>query len=182
MALPGWLATTVQVPRPSAVSVLPATVQTPGVDDRKATGKAEVADATSAAGAPPSVWLPGAMKWMVCAAGRTANDVATGVAAAYTLSPGCTASIVHWPAASSATATPLTLQTVGVADAKTTARPEVEVAASGAAAVPKTCSPGRLKWMLCGTAPASGSAPPPQAPSSSSAARPKTRAKNGLAA
>ena len=80
--LPAWVAVTVQVPRASSASAVPLTVQTAGVLDSNATAKLEVAVATSAPGAVPSVWLPGERKVMVCGAGVTEKLTVTGMAAA----------------------------------------------------------------------------------------------------
>lgn len=85
LALPGWVATTVQVPAATSVSVVPLVVQTPGVDDERLTGKPELAVATNAPGALPSVWVPGELNWIVCAeSGCAATEklTTTGVAAA----------------------------------------------------------------------------------------------------
>lgn len=53
--LPTWLASTLQVPAATSVSVLPLAVQTPGLVDAKLTARPELALATSASGAPPKV-------------------------------------------------------------------------------------------------------------------------------
>lgn len=82
MLLPGWLASMVQVPAPNSVSVVPLTVQTLAVADVNDTARPEVAVAIRAAGAVPSVWLPGEMKEMVCAPAATVKEFDTGVAAA----------------------------------------------------------------------------------------------------
>lgn len=55
LALPAWLADTVQEPAATRVSVVPLTVQTPGVVDARVTGKPELAVATRAAGVLPKV-------------------------------------------------------------------------------------------------------------------------------
>ena len=65
--LPAWLASTMHVPTATRVSVLPLTVQVLGVVDAKLTTRLELAVATNANGAVPSVWLPGPAKLMVCA-------------------------------------------------------------------------------------------------------------------
>ena len=64
---PAWLAVAEQVPALSSVSVLPLTVQTAGVMEAKLTARPEVAVAANGAAAVPRVWLPGAVKLMVCA-------------------------------------------------------------------------------------------------------------------
>ena len=67
MLLPAWLALIVQLPAVSSVRVVPLVVQTPVVVDTNDTVRPEEAVATSAAGAVPSVWLPGETKVMLCA-------------------------------------------------------------------------------------------------------------------
>ena len=71
-----------QDPTAIKVTVLPDTVQTPGVLELKLTGKPEVAEALIVNGAEPIVWLANVTKLMVCAdsvAGttviETGNDV-----------------------------------------------------------------------------------------------------------
>lgn len=65
------------------LNVVPLTVQMAGVVEANDTTKPEEAVATSAAGATPISWLPGAVKLMVCAANcaATVKVWATGVAA-----------------------------------------------------------------------------------------------------
>ena len=79
---PAWLALMLQVPTATSVSVLPLTVQTLGVVDAKLTAKPELAVATSAGGVVPSVWLPGEVKLMLCAAAPTLKLRVTAVAGA----------------------------------------------------------------------------------------------------
>ena len=76
MALPGWLATTVQVPAVSSVSVVPLAVQKLGVVEAKDTTRPDDEVATKAAGATPMTWLPGVVNVMVCACscGATRKD------------------------------------------------------------------------------------------------------------
>ena len=83
LVLPAWLAATVQVPKVTRLKVLPLTVQTAGVVEANDTTRPEDAVATRAAGATPIIWLPGAVKLMVCAANCTATEKVwtTGVAA-----------------------------------------------------------------------------------------------------
>ena len=73
VALPAWLAVTVQVPTPSSVALLLATVQTAGVDDTRATARPELALATSATGVGLKVWFAGAVKVSVCGAGAAGS-------------------------------------------------------------------------------------------------------------
>ena len=53
--------------------MLPLTVQMPGVVDANDTTSPDVEVAASAAGAVPSVWLPGELKVMVCASSAAAT-------------------------------------------------------------------------------------------------------------
>lgn len=152
MALPGWRASIVQVPKVSSVSVVPLTVHTAGVVDVKDTTRPEVAVATSAGAGVPSVWLAGPTKLMVCAAADTAKLRDTGVAAAKPALPGWLASTVQVPAATSASVVPLTVHTAGVVELKTTTRPEVELAVRADGADPSVCAPGELKVMTCAAA------------------------------
>lgn len=82
VALPTWLAATVQVPKVTSDSVVPLTVQTFSVVDTKDTASPEVEVATNGAGATPMTWLPGEVKLMVCAvnATATAKECETAVA------------------------------------------------------------------------------------------------------
>ena len=73
--MPAWLAVTVHVPTATSTSVLPLTVQTPGVAEANDTARPDVALATSAAGAVPRVWLPGEAKLIVCAVSGAAATV-----------------------------------------------------------------------------------------------------------
>ena len=87
MPLPAWLASTVQAPGATKVSVVPLTVQTLAVVEAKETGKPELAVAESAGGALPTVGLLGAanVTVMVCAnkgAGATVTVFDTAAAAA----------------------------------------------------------------------------------------------------
>ena len=66
LASPAWLASMMQVPAATSVSVLPLTVQVLGVVEAKDTGRPDVAVATSEGGGEPSVWLPGPAKLMDC--------------------------------------------------------------------------------------------------------------------
>jgi hypothetical protein len=71
----------VQVPEVSIVAVVPETVQTDEVIEAKPTVRLEVDEAESGRGVP-TVWVPGLLKVMVCAAALTVKLCETGVAAA----------------------------------------------------------------------------------------------------
>ena len=82
MLLPAWLAPMAHVPAPTSVSAVPLTLHTLGVVDSNVTARPEVAVAIRAAGAVPSVWLPGEMKEMVWVPAATVKEFETGAAAA----------------------------------------------------------------------------------------------------
>lgn len=152
VALPGWLALTVQVPAATRVSVVPLTVHTELVVDVKTTARPEVEVATRAGGADPSVCEPGELKVMVCDAAETVKVLVTAVAAAKPALPGWVAVMLQLPAANSVSVLPLTVQTTGVVDVNDTARPEVALATSAGGAVPRVWLLGELKLMLCAAA------------------------------
>ena len=153
---PAWLAVMLQLPAVTNVSVVLLTVQTPVVVEVKVTGRPDEADATSAAGDVPMVWLPGSVKLMVWLPGATVNVRATGVAAAVVLLPGWLAVMVQLPADTSVSVVPDTVHTPSVDDAKLTVRPELAVATSADGATPKVWLPGEVKLMVCD---ASGAVP-----------------------
>jgi hypothetical protein len=149
LALPAWLALTEQLPAPTRVSVEPLVLQTSGVVDANETTRPDVDVATRAAGAVPSVWLPGDGKLMVCTPGATVNVRETVVAAAKLLLPAWTASTVQVPAPISVNALPLTVHTLVVVETNDTVRPELAVATRAGAAAPKLRFPGVAKVMVC---------------------------------
>ena len=77
------------------------------------------------------------------------NEFVTGVAAANPALPAWLAVILHVPAATSVTVLPLTVQMLAVFDVKLTARPELALATSAGAAVPRVWLPGAAKLMAC---------------------------------
>ena len=72
----------------------------------------------------------------------------TAAAAATVLLPAWLASTMQVPAATKVSALPLTVQVLGVVEAKLTAKPELAVATSGAGAVPSVWFPGDVKVMV----------------------------------
>ena len=152
LLLPGWLAVTVQAPIATSDKAVPLTVQTPVVDDTRVTAKPDVAVATRAGGAVPSVWLPGDAKVIDCGAATTAKVFNTVAAAAKVLLPAWSAVTVQVPAACRFKVVPTTVHTAGVVDTSVTGKAEVEVADSAAGAVPSVWLPGELKLMVCGAA------------------------------
>ena len=150
--LPAWLATTVQVPALTRLSVVPLTVQTTGVVDAKPTVNPELALADKAGGAMPSTWPPGAVKLMVCVvrgAAATLKLRVTGVAALKLALPAWLAVIEQVPTATRLTVAPLTVQTDGELDAKLTAKPDEAVATSAGTGVPRIWLAGAVKLMVC---------------------------------
>ena len=146
----------VQVPAATSVSVLPLTVQMPVVVDAKLTARLELALAINAAGVVPRVWLPGELKVMVCAvsgAATTWKVCDTVGAPRYALLPAWLALMEQLPTATSVSVLPLTVQTLGVVEAKLTASPELAVAASAGGVVPSVWLPGEAKLMVCAPAP-----------------------------
>jgi len=122
-------------------------VQKLGVIDANETGRPELALATSAAGAVSGgavfstrVCRPGELNVMICDAGGAAATVMTRetvVAGAKVLLPAWLASMMQVPAATRVNVLPLTVQMLGVVDAKLTVRPELAVATSTGGTVPK---------------------------------------------
>ncbi len=155
LALPAWLADTVQDPAATRVSAVPLIVQMAGVVEARVTGKPELDVATSAAGVLPKVWLPGEVKLMVCAigpGGLTATVRVTATAAAKEALPVWLAVKEQLPAATRVSALPLVVQTAGVVDTIVTGKPELALAASAAGVVPSVCGPGPAKVMVCAAA------------------------------
>lgn len=152
LALPPWLADSVQVPADTSVSVVPLTVHTPSVVDTKVTGRPELELNTSAGGGVPKAWLPGELKLMVWAAGATLKVWLTGVAADVVLLPAWVAVIVQLPAVNSVRVVPLTVHTAGVVDVSVTVRPVLALATRAGVATPRVWLPGDVKLMLCVTA------------------------------
>jgi hypothetical protein len=87
---------------------------------------------------------------ITCGAAVTEMFCDTGVAAAYVAFPACVALIVHVPAIVIFAVVPVTVQIVGVVDAKLTVSPELAVAVSGTEA-PINCAAIGLNVMVCGT-------------------------------
>ena len=149
LALPGWLASTVQVPAATSVNVVPLTVHTVGVVEPKTTTRPEVELAVRAVGADPSVCAPGELNEMSCPAAATLKVCTTGAAAANTALPGWLALTVQLPTATRVRVLPLTVQTAGVVDPNDTGSPDVAVATKAGAGVPKVWLPGDEKLSVC---------------------------------
>lgn len=137
VAFPAWLAVTVQEPAATKLNVVLLTVQTLGVLEAKVTARPELADALSAAGAVPMVWLPGDANVTVCAVRDTVKVRLTLAAAKKAALPACDATTVQSPWATSVKVVPVTVHTAGVDDSKLTVRPELLVADSAPGSVPK---------------------------------------------
>ena len=63
--------------------------------------------------------------------------------------PAWLAATLQLPTAINVRVVPLTVQTLDVVDANATARPDVDVAASGAGTTPKVWLPSEVKLMVC---------------------------------
>jgi hypothetical protein len=81
VASPAWAAVTVQVPADTSVTVVPATVQTPWVDDVNVTASPEPAVAVSVRVPAVTRTSVGCANVIVCEVEVTANVRDTGVAA-----------------------------------------------------------------------------------------------------
>ena len=147
--LPGWLASTVQVPGETSVSTVPLTVQTCGVADANETVKSDVDVAASAGGAVPSVCAPGELKVMTWVAVNTVKLTVMAGAGANTALPGWLAVMLQVPADTSVSVLPLTVQTAVVVDVKVTAKVDVALATSAGGVLPTVWLPGEAKLMLC---------------------------------
>lgn len=163
MALPAWLAATVQLPAATKVSTLPVTVQTAAVLEAKDTGRPELLLATNAAGLLPKAWLPGDTKVMVCAAGLTVKVLATEVAGKKLALPAWLAVMVQLPTLSSVALVLATVHTASVDEVNATARPELALATKATGVVLKAWLAGAVKAKVCaaGAAGAASSPPPP---------------------
>lgn len=67
------------------------------------------------------------------------------------------------PTLTSVRVVPLTVQTEGVVDAKTTGKPDVELATKAGGACRRFWLPGEMKVMVCPSPGGAGSSLPPQA-------------------
>lgn len=134
VALPAWSARMVHVPAATSVTELPfapPVVQTVGVVLVNETTSPLDAVAVTATGDSAKVFLVIDGNVIVLASFDTVKFRFTGVAAAYTLLPACSARTVHVPASSSAIEEPfgpVAEQTAGVVVVKVTTNPLDEVA------------------------------------------------------
>jgi hypothetical protein len=148
----------VHVPVPTGVTVEPDTVQTPALVEsaEKTTGRPELATAETVYGAPPTVAADGAVDVNVidCTLGAdgrpTPKDCWTRAAAAYVPLPGWSASIVQVPVPTNETDEPETVHTHALDGSaeKTTASPEVALAATVYAGSPATAPDGAVDVKL----------------------------------
>lgn len=93
--------------------------------------------------------MPGELKVMFCASVDTVKLCNTAAAAAKFWSPAWLAATVHVPLVNNDKVVPVTLQTLGVVEAKATGRPEEAVATRVAGATLSTWVPGEAKEMVC---------------------------------
>ena len=147
--MPAWLAVTPQVPILVKVTTFPEMLQVPFWTILKLTARPELAVALSV-NLRPSIWAGMALKVMTCdlSVAVTVKLCVTGVAALYTLLPGCEATIVQVPAASKVAVLPETVQTLLVEELKLTLRPELAVAVN-ATVVPLALLPGAANVIVC---------------------------------
>ena len=139
----------VQEPALTKVKLVPLTVQTPVVDVDSVTARPELEEAAKAGVAVPRAWLPGVTKVMVWLACNTVKLRDTIAAAAKVVLPAWLAVTAQLPALTSVTVVPLTVQTLGVVDAKDTARAELAVAHMAGGATPPLVLAGLAKVMVC---------------------------------
>ena len=129
MLVPGCEATMVQVPTDTRVKAASVTVHTAGVLELNCTAWPEVAEAESAAGVVPNVWVGGALNVMVCAP-TTKKDADCVEAGAKMVLPGCEAITMQVPGAMRVRVLPDTVQAEELIDSNCTVKPEVAVAVS----------------------------------------------------
>jgi hypothetical protein len=136
LALPACVARIVHPPAATIATVEPDTVHTPVVSDVKLAGNPDEADALTANGAAPNVFVARGPNVIDCEILVTSKLCVTGVAAAQFALPACVALIAQLPPATSVTVEPATEHTPGVVDAKLTASPDVADALAANGAVP----------------------------------------------
>jgi len=115
-ASPGWLAVTVQMPSPAIVTLLPETVQMPGVVLAYSTGRPELA----VAGGSMAKTVPASKDRLACAGKRMAwalrmRTSALASAGSQWALPAWRATRVQMPPSIIVTVVPETVQTAGVA-------------------------------------------------------------------
>lgn len=145
------------------VTTLPATVQMLGVEDAKVkVVKFELEVALSVA-VSPTVAVAGALKVIVCRF-KGVTDEAALVADAYVASPACEAVNEHAdPPVTNDTVFPLTVQILGVEEAKVNVvKPELAVAVR-VAVPPAVAVDGALNVIVCWINAGGVELPPPQA-------------------
>lgn len=146
---PACVASIVQVPTLTSVTVEPDTVQTGRVEDEKVTARFEDAVAVNLTGVLPNGVFERAANVMVWVCGVTVKLWSTGVAAAKPVLPACEAWIVQVPAVNSFTVPAATVHTGNVVEVKVTARPEDAVALNAKGAVPmgwSASAPNVMVW------------------------------------
>ena len=153
-SLPPWEATMVHTPAARAVAVVPETVHTGRLPERKATGRPEDAVAISGTRAP-ALAAEGAVKWMSCGCGPAwiSSERATSGADLKMALPPCEAVMVHIPAARAVTVVPDTVHTGRVSERSDTGSCEV-ARADSTTGLPITVPGGCLNLMVCSLLPA----------------------------
>ena len=148
-ALPGWFASTVHVPAPVIVSVVPETEQTPALAVEKTTARPEDAVAESVEGGSVVILLgnaPNEIDWFSFATLKLCD---TWGAAPKVASPGWLALIVQVPPPTIVTVVPETWHTAVVVVLNITVRPELAVAATVNGGSPNRRSASGSKVIDC---------------------------------
>ena len=153
-ALPPWEAMIVHTPAASAVAVVPETVHTGRLPERKATGRPEDAVAISGTRDPARA-AGGALKSITCgcAPAWISSERATSGAEPNAALPPCEAVMVHIPAARAVSVVPETVHTERVSERSDTGSCEV-ARANSTTGLPATVPGGCLNLMVCGLVPA----------------------------
>ena len=136
------------------MAVVPETVHTGRLPERKATGSPEVAVAISGT-REPALAAGGGLKWIICSCGPAwiSSERATSGAGLNAALPPCDAVMVHIPAARAVTVVPDTVHTERVSERSDTGSCEV-ARADSTTGLPTTVGGGCLNLMACGLVPA----------------------------
>ena len=153
-ALPPWVAVMVHIPGARVVTVVPASAQSAGVPEPKATVRPEVVVAASGTSVPTVTAGSGpkAIFWG-CAPAWISREWATSGAALKVALPPWEAVMVHMPASRAVTVVPDTVHTWRGSDRKDTGSREVAEAVS-TTRLPATIPAGCVNAIRCGLVPA----------------------------
>ncbi len=153
-ALPPWEAMIVHTPAARAVAVVPETVHTGRLPERKVTRRPE--DAVAISGTrDPALAAGGVLKSITCdcTPAWISSERATSGAARKAALPPCEAVMVHMPAAWAVTVVPDTVHTEPVSERSDTGSLEV-ARANSTTGLPTTVPGGCLNMMVCSLLPA----------------------------